>query len=298
MKLLFTALLLLPLLTFANSNASKIKVMLLTGQMNQWHSWEVCSERIHNHLDDAGIFEITKVVTPAKGENMNDFNPDWSAYDVVVLDYDGDDWSNAAQTSFEHYVANGGGFVVCHASDNAFPAWKEFNDMIGVGGWGGRNESAGPMIRWRDGHQVLDFETPGGATHPQKHDFAITVRDTTHPITRDMPNEWLHPWDEIYSRLRGPAKGIHVLATAKADEPLYNATGEHEPMLMTNTFGKGRIFHITLGHVGVPEPEPIKQIQCVGYIISLQRGTEWAATGKVTIPIPADFPTADEISFR
>jgi hypothetical protein len=28
------------------------------------------------------------------------------------------------------------------------------------------------------------------------------------------------------------------------------------------------------------------------------RGVEWAATGKVTIPIPDDFPTADESKSR
>jgi hypothetical protein len=38
--------------------------------------------------------------------------------------------------------------------------------------------------------------------------------------------------------------------------------------------------------------------ECVGFITSLLRGTEWAATGKVTIPIPADFPTAGSTSSR
>jgi hypothetical protein len=27
----------------------------------------------------------------------------------------------------------------------------------------------------------------------------------------------------------------------------------------------------------------------------LQRGAEWAATGKVTIPVPAEFPTKDAV---
>ena len=38
--------------------------------------------------------------------------------------------------------------------------------------------------------------------------------------------------------------------------------------------------------------------ECVGFITTLQRGTEWAATGKVTQKIPSDFPSADKVSSR
>jgi hypothetical protein len=31
---------------------------------------------------------------------------------------------------------------------------------------------------------------------------------------------------------------------------------------------------------------------------TFQRGTEWAATGKVTQKVPKDFPTADTVSYR
>jgi hypothetical protein len=39
-------------------------------------------------------------------------------------------------------------------------------------------------------------------------------------------------------------------------------------------------------------------LSCVGFITTLQRGTEWAATGRVTQKIPKTFPTADTVSFR
>ncbi|MEZ5324971.1 MAG: ThuA domain-containing protein [Verrucomicrobiales bacterium] len=282
----------------AEPESPKISVMLLTGQMNRYHDWQVTSARIEKLLIESGRFEVTRVTSPAKGEDMSAFSPDWKKYDVVILDYDGDDWSEATQKSFEEYIANGGGLVVHHSSNNAFPKWKAFNQMIGVGGWGGREKDYGPIVRWRDGHQVLDFETDGGAIHPNKHDFPVTLRDQTHPITRGMPKAWMHPHDELYSRLRGPVGGLHVLATATADTSMRNGTGENEPMLMTNYFGKGRIFHTTLGHVGINEPVPIRQTQCVGYTVTLQRGTEWAASGKVTIPVPEDFPTADKVSIQ
>jgi type 1 glutamine amidotransferase len=77
-----------------------------------------------------------------------------------------------------------------------------------------------------------------------------------------------------------------------------NGTGEHEPIIMAMAYGKGRVFHDTLGHVGAAQKEPIASMNSVDYIVLLQRGTEWAATGAVTIPVPRDFPTADKTSVR
>jgi type 1 glutamine amidotransferase len=82
-----------------------------------------------------------------------------------------------------------------------------------------------------------------------------------------------------------------VLATAYADRA-EGGSGEHEPMLMVIDYGKGRVFHSTLGH----SPEAM---QCVGFIVTLQRGAEWAATGEVAErELPKDFPTADKTSVR
>jgi hypothetical protein len=40
-------------------------------------------------------------------------------------------------------------------------------------------------------------------------------------------------------------------------------------------------------------------MHCVGFITTLVRGTEWAASGKVTqTDVPADFPTPDKVSVR
>jgi type 1 glutamine amidotransferase len=107
---------------------------------------------------------------------------------------------------------------------------------------------------------------------------------------KDLPKQWLHASDELYDFMRGPAKNATILATAFAD-PKFGGSGEHEAQLLVTSYGKGRVFHTMIGH----GPEAMK---CVGFIVTLQRGTEWAATGKVTQKVPADFPKADAVSLR
>ena len=41
--------------------------------------------------------------------------------------------------------------------------------------------------------------------------------------------------------------------------------------------------------------DDITAIRCVGFRTTMLRGTEWAATGKDTIAIPEDFPTASQV---
>jgi uncharacterized protein len=290
-----------------------IRVMLLTGQSSQYHNWSASSRAIGQMLDaahstssgqahstgsgQARLFDVTVVCSPAAGADMSSFAPSFSRYDVVVMDYEGDDWPLQTRTAFASYVDGGGGLVLLHAANNAFPAWKEFLEISGVGGWGGRDESWGPLVRWRDGRMVLDTTTGGKAMHPRKHDFRVVSRAPDHPIMCGLPPEWMHPDDEIYSRLRGPAANLQVLATASASR-LRGGTGEHEPMFMTIAYGKGRVFHNTLGHAGPADVPPVRSLSCVGYIVSIQRGTEWAATGRVTQDVPPDFPTAKRVSLR
>ena len=117
------------------------------------------------------------------------------------------------------------------------------------------------------------------------------MRDRHHAITAGLPEKWMHTKDELYSTLRGPAKNMAILATAYAD-PANKGTGEHEPILFNVRYGEGRIFHTALGHAA-------EQMRCVGFIVTLQRGTEWAATGRVTqVEVPEDFPTANKAGSR
>lgn len=107
---------------------------------------------------------------------------------------------------------------------------------------------------------------------------------------KGLPKVWMHAGDELYATLRGPGENMTILATAFSD-PANKGTGHDEPILMTIKYGKGRVFHTVMGH-------DIPALACVGFITTLQRGTEWVSTGKVTQKIPNDFPAADAVSTR
>jgi type 1 glutamine amidotransferase len=146
------------------------------------------------------------------------------------------------------------------------------------------------MWYMRDGKVVSDPGPGNAGRHGVRCPFQITVRDPGHPIMKDLPPQWMHTTDELYGMLRGPGQNMTILATAHSD-PNNRGTGNDEPMLMVLTFGKGRIFHTTLGHDAMA-------LSCVGFITTFQRGTEWAATGRVTQKVPISFPTANIVSYR
>ena len=280
---------LFPVSSFAQH--APIRVLLLDGESGgPYHNWKLTTPVLREVLEDTGLFHVTVLTAPAHDGDFMQFDPQFGKYQVIVMNYDGPDWPESLRSQFEQFVSKGGGLVVVHAADNAFPDWPAYNLMIGVGGWRNRTEQAGPHWYFEHGKLVGD-PTPGHAgNHGNRLPFQITTRDSEHPIMRGLPQIWVHTADELYDSLRGPGKNMTILATAHSD-PANKGTGHDEPMAMVLRYGKGRIFHTPMGH-------DVAALSCVGLITLLQRGTEWAATGEVTQKVPANFPTADSISTR
>lgn len=317
-------------------NETRIRALIIDGQNNHG-IWPRTTAMMKDYLEQTGLFTVdvarttftwqgphsdndpglgkerregllsaypvtglstTVVAEPAPDPN---FHPDFSNYDVVISNFgwQAAPWPKETQTALEMFVSGGGGLVLTHAADNSFGDWEQFNKMIGLGAWGDRNEKNGPYVYFnKTGDLVRDTTAGAAGSHGKQYEFLITLRDTSHAITRGMPTEWLHAQDELYDRLRGPAQNMNILATAFSDvvandSPFSDFTGtdRHEPMAMTIAYGNGRVFHTPLGHADY-------SWECVGLMTLFQRATEWAATGKVTIPLPDDFPTADSVRVR
>ena len=235
-------------------SSDRIPVLVVTGANN--HDWQWTSAELKKLLEETGRF--TADVTDRPGETLADAEA-LGRYRAVVLDYNGPRWGEAAEASFLEAVRGGLGVAVIHAANNSFVGWKEYEELI--------------VLMWRTG------ETGHGQFHP----FDVAVTDREHPITRDMPNMQQHP-DELYHKLVHMHDAEHrVLARAMSSQAS-GGSGDNEPMIIVRDFGEGRVFHTPLGHVwrGMEATRASYGDPQLRRLIA--RGTEWAATGEVTLP--------------
>ncbi len=285
----------------AASSADRISVLIIDGVNN--HDWESTTAATRATLEQTGRFEVDVSTSPRKRASRQEWEawrPRFSDYQVVLSNFNDDCgrdegceslWSEATKTDLETYVRGGGGFVSVHAADNHDANWLEYNRMIGVGGWGGRRAGVhGSILRMLDGDWTATSPDEGiSGEHGAMRDFLVVHDQPDHPILSGLPTEWMHAQDELYASLRGPAENVEVLAHAYS---LY--TEEDEPILMLISYGEGKVFHIPMGHYN-DEFEPVgASVHCVGFQTVLARGTEYVASGQVTIGIPSSFPRAEE----
>lgn len=286
--LVLTAVLVLTQLTVHAPAAEKLKLLIVDGQNN--HNWKATTPILQEFLSRSGRFEVSVVTSPpnkSPAETWNGFSPKFADFQVVLSNYNGELWPEPVQRDLEKFVHAGGGLVIVHAANNAFEQWPEFNKMIGLG-W--RGAGFGDRITTNDAGEIV--RTPKGqgpgAGHGPQHEFSIRLRDTAHPVVKGLPAEWLHTKDELYHGQRGPAVDMHLIATAFSDSAK-GGTGAHEPMIWWIPYGKGRVFTTLMGHAEY-------SMKCVGFQSVVARGSEWSATGQVTLPIPENFPTSEKTS--
>lgn len=243
----------------------KLQALIITGQNG--HDWRGVEAPLRKALEDTGRFEV-RITEEFRGAGPETLAP----YDVVILNYYGARrpelrWGERADTALLNFVRSGKGIVIYHFSVAAFEGWEDFEKMCGG--------------NWR----------PGFGHHSAAHDFTVEIKDPDHPITKGLKKSFVQPNDELYANLKWQPSGTYqVLATAYDDHALYGGKarqptpgpGLNQPMLWTTGFGQGRVFVDALGHDAPAVSTP-------AFVVTFTRGTEWAATGQVTLPIPPEF---------
>lgn len=272
----------------------KISVLIVTGQNN--HDWFRSTPKIEAMLNATNRFDVSITTTPsqqAPEDAWNDWKPEFKDYEVVLSDYNGKMWPEKVKADFLSYVSGGGRVLLVHAANNAFTGWKEYEEMCGLM-W--RNSDYSDRLYLdKDLKLVRLPKNEGiGAGHGKGHSYQIATRDAENPIFKGMPEVWMHAHDELYHGQRGSGRNMHILASAFSSKES-GGTGENELMVWWVPFGKGKCLVMLPGHLGEGQKYP-SALDCVGFQTLLQRGTEWVATDKVTLPIPKNFPTADQVS--
>lgn len=272
-------------------------MLIISGQNSYEHDWTGINNQLRRQLQDSGRFDVR--VT----EDFDEGNAAMLAdYDVVLLNYSSrwnytDEaqhlWSEEAFGALYDFVARGGGLVAYHSSFTWGRDIPEYRRLVGA---------------------VMQ---PGVSRRAPPDAFMFELTDREHPITAGLRRyHWTFMEDMYTNMVFDPAAQVHVLATAfdaganytpeimgpkyppeaYSPERLAEMQGidAAHPQVWVQDYGEGRVFSITLGHG--PEALASEGVQTF-----LARGTEWAATGEVTIPPlerAADFPVPSGKSGR
>ncbi len=290
--------------SFAKADSGKIRVLIVDGFSN--HDWRQSTQLLRGILDEAGGFDVSVSTMPAMGSAAwAKWRPDFAAYDVVIQtcnDNGGNgelagvkklpEWPEAVKKDFVEYVRNGGGVYIFHSAENAFVGWKAYEEMVGLC-W--RRADYGTAIRVTSTGKLVRIPPGvGRATGHGQRGTVLVTRLGDDPIHKGMPRAWMSPGLEVYYYARGPAEHLHVLAYARDDEP---GLGMLWPVEWTTTFGKGRVYISTYGHVWDGDVQPASMRDAAVQTI-IPRALEWLARRPVTFPVPKDFPGPDAVSVR
>ena len=243
-----------------------LPVLILTGQRDRYHDFKDTTARIRGILEETGRFTV-KVNEEPRGLSAATLSP----YLAIIINYMDSGqpekrFGPASEQALLDYVSHGGGLILLHASLGSFRTWPEYEKL------------AGGVYR------------PGHGRHGARQDIPVRIEAPDHPVMRGLRSPLIHYADELYAGMLFPGvAGFTLLASAWDDHSLYKPAdrarlvgpGAQVPVVWTVSFGKGRVYACTLGH-----DAEIQRSRT--YTTLLSRGTEWAATGDVTLPIPIE----------
>ena len=273
-----------------NPAEKRVKVLIISGQNSYEHDWTGVNNMLRTLMQDTKRFDVRVTEDFDHGDLAT-----LKGYDVVLLNYSSrwnyadpkqHVWTPEAFKALYDYVRQGGGLVAYHSSFTWGRDIPEYKKLVGA------------------------TMEPGSSRRAPPGAFPVHLIDRSHPITAGMREfVWTYN-DDMYTNMSfAPDAKVHVLATAHDSSAAYNPklTGPKypasaytpeklkamkgmnadHPQIWTTEYGSGRVFSITLGHDEVSlHFQPLQSL--------ILRGTEWAATGKVTLPVleeAKDYPT-------
>lgn len=247
-------------------DTGKVRVLILTGRNN--HEWRVTNPFLREVLQNTGRFDV-RVTEEPSGLTAETLRP----YDVLISNYCGPRWGVQAEKAVADFVKGGKGLVVVHAGSYPFGETAVLSEHMGRTG-----VYQAPWHEWglMVGATWSDAEPKTG--HGPRDAFEVVFQDRQHPVTAGLGERFVTS-DELYRNFR-LKPGIHVLAQ-----------GRDKPLIWTIAYGKGRVFHTALGH-------DLDAMHTPGFIATYARGTEWAATGAVTLPARIDTDPKDANAVR
>lgn len=274
----------------------KIRVLIVDGFSN--HDWPQTTALLRGVLAPSGLFEVSASTTPptTNADAWAGWRPKFSDYDVVIQTCNdishGPKWPEPVKKDFADFARAGGGVYIFHSAENAFAGWKEYEQMVGLC-W--RKADYGSAIRVNaDGALVRIPPGEGGGTGHGKRSEVLVTRLGDEPIHTGMPRAWLTPDMEVYYFARGPAENVQVLAYARDSKP---GQGLLWPVEWTTTYGQGRVYISTYGHVWRGDTQPAG-MRCAAVQTIIPRAIQWLAKRPVTIPVPPDFPGTNAVAVR
>jgi type 1 glutamine amidotransferase len=242
----------------AAAEDAKLRVLILSGANN--HKWQETTPAIKLALEESGRFsvDVEEKVASLKPQSLEPYAVIVSDFNTFGLDASVQVWDAAMRKVFIAHLEKGHGLVIVHAGSSGFYDWPEFQKLA-CGSW------------------------QEGTGHGPIHVDHVTFTGENSPITAGLAPFWIR--DEFWQNT-GVAPGAKALATvspATGSNDRAEAPAKHNNILFTTEVGGARGFAIFLGHDATA-------MNNTAWRSLLQRGTEWAATNKVTLPAAKDWP--------
>ena len=280
--------------------AAVTKVLVIEGASN--HDWQRRIENLRSVLSRDGSFQMDVTLVPqdVASPEWAAWNPNFSNYDVVLSGYSnatgGASWPLGVQTAFAAYVQTGGGFLAFHEANQAFTAWQEYQEIVGLT-WHDSNTGTAFTVNADDSLLVHPPGSGLATGHGARANVLVKRHGlpAVHPIHAGLPNSWFAADLEVVRFPRGIdpnlAANVKILSYATDPDPPAGQPALQHPVEWTVAYGTGRVYASTYGHIWSDQAEP-EGMRCAAFQETLVRALKWCAQKDPGTAVPSDFPTS------